>query len=326
MRSLTRAFLVWALVILGVVLPATALAEGYPYPAYRYFSETGHSVKGAFLEFFEDHGGENIFGYPRTEEFIEDDIRVQYFQRVRFEWHPENEDPYKVQLSLLGEMLGPSVPRIPTHQIPPPYLKTKRYYSETGHTISYDFLEYFDAHGGVDVFGYPITELIIEDGRMMQYFQRARFEWNDDPLEPEVQLAPLGDIYIDEFGVAPALLEAVAPTGMVLSRPTPSPSPWVHHVNGRVQFTVTGSGGNQTVYITVTDRNGTGIAGATVRLEVYYPSGTREYLMPLTDTRGDTTYSFPIGHPAPGITVLMNASAAHLGKIASTQLSFKVWW
>jgi len=93
-----------------------------------------------------------------------------------------------------------------------------------------------------------------------------------------------------------------------------------------VQFTVTGSGGNQRVYITMTDRNGTGIAGATARLEVYYPSGVREYLMPLTDTRGDTAYSLPVGHSTPGITVLINASAAHLGKIASTQLSFKVWW
>ena len=85
---------------------------------------------------------------------------------MRFEWHPENEDPYKVQLSLLGEMLGPSVSRIPTHQIPPPYLKTKRYYSETGHTISYGFLEYFDAHGVV--VGYGGVRSHVADRQAMQ--------------------------------------------------------------------------------------------------------------------------------------------------------------
>ncbi len=34
-----------------------------------YFPETGHTVRGAFLDFFNQHGGLRVFGYPITEEF-----------------------------------------------------------------------------------------------------------------------------------------------------------------------------------------------------------------------------------------------------------------
>ncbi|MBX6341055.1 MAG: hypothetical protein IRY97_01245 [Thermomicrobiaceae bacterium] len=43
-----------------------------------------------------------LFGYPISEEFQQNGVTVQYFERARFEWHPENPDPYKVLLGLLG--------------------------------------------------------------------------------------------------------------------------------------------------------------------------------------------------------------------------------
>ncbi len=48
------------------------------------------------------------FGYPLTEEITErledgNDYRVQYFERARFEHHPENPDPqYQVLLGQFG--------------------------------------------------------------------------------------------------------------------------------------------------------------------------------------------------------------------------------
>jgi hypothetical protein len=71
-----------------------------------------------------------------------------------------------------------------------------RYFAETGHNVNGPFLDFFDATGGVDFFGYPRTEEILLDGRRVQYFQRARME-----LFPEragtpfaVQLTLLGDV------------------------------------------------------------------------------------------------------------------------------------
>ncbi len=55
-----------------------------------------------------------LFGYPISEEFSATEpapegqaIPIQYFERARFEWHPENPEPYKVLLGHLGrEVLG----------------------------------------------------------------------------------------------------------------------------------------------------------------------------------------------------------------------------
>jgi hypothetical protein len=77
-----------------------------PLPDALYFFETGHNVRGAFLQFFTNNGGLAIFGYPRTEEIVENGRTVQYFQRARMEYFPEHAGtPYEVQLGLLGDEL-----------------------------------------------------------------------------------------------------------------------------------------------------------------------------------------------------------------------------
>ncbi|OAN47397.1 sortase [Chloroflexus islandicus] len=53
-------------------------------------------------------------------------------------------------------------------------------FRETGHTLAYAFREFYDRQGGLPIFGYPLTEVFIEDGRPVQYFERARFEWHAD--------------------------------------------------------------------------------------------------------------------------------------------------
>ena len=71
----------YVLIILGLIfwllpaVPASALPG-----SSRYFPETGHTVSGAFLEFYDMHGGPFIFGYPITEEVYEGGRTVQYFE------------------------------------------------------------------------------------------------------------------------------------------------------------------------------------------------------------------------------------------------------
>ena len=50
----------------------------------RRFPQTGMTVRGKFLEFFDNHGLD-ICGYPITEEILEDGLPSQYFQRVALE-------------------------------------------------------------------------------------------------------------------------------------------------------------------------------------------------------------------------------------------------
>jgi hypothetical protein len=74
----------------------TSVADG------KWFAETGCYVGGAFWTYWRERGGLPIFGYPLTNERNEDGMTVQYFERAVFEWHPANDDPYKVLLRRLG--------------------------------------------------------------------------------------------------------------------------------------------------------------------------------------------------------------------------------
>lgn len=72
------------------------------------FRETGKTVCGRFLQYWNTHGGLPQQGYPISGEFSEvSDLNgkpytVQYFERAVFELHPENQPPYDVLLSQLG--------------------------------------------------------------------------------------------------------------------------------------------------------------------------------------------------------------------------------
>ncbi len=90
-----------------------APVAGPPVGTCRYFAETQHSLCGTFLAYWEQHGGLALYGYPISEEFQEvsptdgKTYTVQYFERNRFEYHPENAGtPYAVLLGLLGVQAG----------------------------------------------------------------------------------------------------------------------------------------------------------------------------------------------------------------------------
>jgi hypothetical protein len=63
--------------------------------ALRLFPQTGKHAGGAFLQYWNAHGGLAQQGYPISEEFMEtsdldgQNYRVQYFERAVFEYHPE---------------------------------------------------------------------------------------------------------------------------------------------------------------------------------------------------------------------------------------------
>jgi hypothetical protein len=59
-----------------------------------------------------------------------------------------------------------------------------RYFSETGHYVGGGFWRYWSSHGGLPIFGYPLSEELREAGRTVQYFERAVFEWHPENREP----------------------------------------------------------------------------------------------------------------------------------------------
>jgi hypothetical protein len=173
-----------------------------------YFNETGHTLNGAFLDYWLQHGGLDLFGFPLTEPFEEvsatDGKRylVQYFQRERFEYHPENRGtPFEVLLGLLTVDLLRLDCRGFGAAPPPggPLPGDRAYFQPTGHNLAGRFKQYWDRRGGLAVYGYPVSEEFAEtspiDGKSytVQYFERARFEYHPDaPPDYQVQLALLG--------------------------------------------------------------------------------------------------------------------------------------
>jgi hypothetical protein len=77
-----------------------------------YDSATRHTLRNSpapFRNFYNSNGGIEVFGRPTSEQFQEvnqatgETYWVQYFERQRMEWHPEEPNPqYRIMLGLLG--------------------------------------------------------------------------------------------------------------------------------------------------------------------------------------------------------------------------------
>ncbi|HJW83874.1 MAG TPA: hypothetical protein VJ754_06180 [Anaerolineae bacterium] len=290
-----------------------------------YFSETGHNVKGEFLRFFRQKGELEMFGYPITEEFVEDGRLVQYFQRGRLELHPENAPEYRVQLGLLAELMGKREPPIDPLSIPLPHDPDRRYFPETGHVVAFSFLSFFDAKGGVDIFGYPITEYAPENGRNVQYFQRARMEYYQDlPAQQRVKLTDLGEIYFDWAGLDPSLRRS-APARLDTGTPVPQLAVTSLRLDASVADPYTAYPGQQTVYVYVTDQRKRPVEGARIAFEVEYPDHPARFDMPLTDANGYASLTFDLEQSPIGRTVVVRISATVGAVAGTTQTSFTFW-
>ncbi|MDQ6694198.1 MAG: cellulase family glycosylhydrolase [Chloroflexota bacterium] len=182
----------------------------------RTFKETGFTVPAVFIKYWDANGALPIFGFPISDahqEVNRTDSKlylVQYFERNRFEYHPEFADtPNEVLLGLLGAELTrtrtfPTVDYFPD-------TAGKVYLDPTKHSLAEPFLTYWRQHGALGIFGYPISEPFMEknitDGKqyLVQYFQRNRFELHPENQPPyNVLLGLLGKDYMEILSAATA--------------------------------------------------------------------------------------------------------------------------
>jgi thermitase len=187
------------------VPPAAAPPPFAPVPppppdaGLRYFPETGHTLRGAFLRYWAAQGGLSIFGFPTSEEYLASGpdgrtYTVQYFERHRFELRPDQPPPYDVQLSRIGDDVlragGRDWFTFPRGGA----LAGCLYFAETDQSLCEPFLSYwassgieFDGRPGksyaesLALFGLPISPPQSEEVapgviRTVQWFERARFE------------------------------------------------------------------------------------------------------------------------------------------------------
>ena len=98
------------LVVITSIGLTTSTSAAQVQPECETFTQTGKTMCGQFLTYWNAHGGVAQQGLPISNEFKEVSetngklYTVQYFERAVFELHPENKPPYDVLLSLLGTM------------------------------------------------------------------------------------------------------------------------------------------------------------------------------------------------------------------------------
>lgn len=193
------------------ILLLCLLLNPFPTPRYsfasavsqsdaRYFPQTNHAVKDRFLAYWNAHGGLAQQGYPISDEAEQvsnidgKTYNMQYFERAVFELHPENQPPNDVLLTLLGifgyQRKYPAGAPAQTPNTEPGSVL----FVPTDHRVGGAFLQYWQRHGRLAQQGYPISDEFQErsptDGRtyLVQYFQRARFEYHREQADPQNQV------------------------------------------------------------------------------------------------------------------------------------------
>jgi hypothetical protein len=166
------------------------------------FTETGITVSGEFWTAWQ--GGRSyedslyLNGLPITaarNEVSPTDGKMyltQWFERARFEQHPENQPPYRLLLGLLGTRAAEG------RQSETPFKAIAnpggglRWFPETGHTLGDSseggqaIASFWTRLGGLSQFGFPISQPFMEvskdDGKpyLVQYFERQRFEYHPE--------------------------------------------------------------------------------------------------------------------------------------------------
>jgi peptide/nickel transport system substrate-binding protein len=203
-----------------VALPKASLAAPANQGTTRHFPETNQDVSGRFLEVWT--GGRAyadslyINGFPISDVHDEQSLtdgkiyKTQWFERARFEQHPENKAPYDVLLGLLGTFAAEGRKDQPFKAITNPG-GNSHFVPETGHTVGDSsqgggaIYTFWQKYGGVPQFGYPLSQPFQEVTKetdpkvagksfLVQYFERQRFEYHPENAgtQFEVLLGRLG--------------------------------------------------------------------------------------------------------------------------------------
>jgi hypothetical protein len=187
---INRLLILLALLWLSAVpLPLAAYAQ----PRQRCFSVNSECLTDPILSYWERHGGLSAFGYPVSRVRLETaegrTLRMQWFERDRLEIQSDG----TVTGGRLGarwlELQGRPWETFPTVARAEPNCA---YFVVTQHQVCEPFLRYWKTQGGLEQFGYPISEPLTEQGEgrgyAVQYFERRRMEYHPELIGTRYQI------------------------------------------------------------------------------------------------------------------------------------------
>jgi len=168
----------------GAVSPPVPVDLPAPYTGTGwYLVARGHNVAPPFLAPWQALGGADGAGLPMTEPFAYNGLVTQYFDDVALRIGPHG--PTTAPIGLVA--IGAPLPRARPLPASTPHV----YDRTTGHNVHGAFLDYWRRAGGVAFWGDPVSEELVEQGRVVQYFDGAEFAMTPFP-HAHVILLPLG--------------------------------------------------------------------------------------------------------------------------------------
>ncbi|MFL5762121.1 MAG: L,D-transpeptidase [Thermomicrobiales bacterium] len=163
-----------------------------------YVSKTGHSIRGAMLDYWRANGAAAVYGDPITEPFASrNGYYSQAFEAAVFQYRPEYQytaDPIVRLMPISGQVLSHRVGTLRrdgrrafgggdnrTHAwrwVDPNGNAAQKavnnggeYIADTGHTITGAMLDWYNNHEGSFYLGNPLTQQVNERGMTVQYFE-----------------------------------------------------------------------------------------------------------------------------------------------------------
>jgi hypothetical protein len=270
------------------------------------------------LRFFESAGDPLLsFGYPITEQFKSKDGKtVQYFQRARFELRTDLPANEHVQVTVLGQV---------TYQVGNPQLNIDNPSAcqlfNTGFRVCFAFLDFYKENDGAAQFGNPISPFEFHDNLIVQYFEKARFEWRADrPEGQRVVLTDLGRIYFDQLGEDETQLRPLTSINATIENILSI------HARAFVQKAITLAGGQQSVYVVVQSQTNQAISNANGKAIVHFSDGHTEDYFFTTNTSGLGSIAFNFTDQKQGELVPIDIIVTYQGLSATTTTSFRIWY
>ena len=196
-----------------------------------------------------------------------------------------------------------------------------RTYAETGFPVCFAFLEFFDQYGGISQFGYPISGFEYHENKIVQYFEKARLEWQPWKAEGQrVVVSDLGRMYFDKSGEDLGLLSPVKPLNNT------STDIVNLQVRAFVWKAVTLATDSQLIFVIVQDQNLQPVANASCTTLVHWPDGRAEPSTLTTNTNGVGIVPLSFTSQPYGSLIYIDVACTFGGLSGNTTTSFRIWY
>lgn len=301
------------IIVLGIVILAVACNNT---PAQSVCVDI--CVDPLFQAFYEEHGGERIFGKPYTELLTDptSGLKAQYFESARLEIMTTTSDD--ITIAELGRWQYDGLDNPIEANIP----LTNPYREFSGNIILQGaFLEFYEMYGGEEIFGLPISNQLNEGDARVQYFENFRLVWHPD--------APVGlQIQVGETGRAHYMYEVYDPQRIGFI-PIDDERLNSAEVTAAVSSPILYGDDAQTIFVLAESSNLKPIEGLEVALTISHNGNTyKQKVEGLTNPQGTLQAVIEVDAWVPGESVHVDISVSYPGEppIGTTSITFQTWW